>query len=216
MIQAVIFDLDGTVLLNEGDWERAFRKVIENNNFTVGTGTVHEPGAGMRSNWKRYVTDEADIARLSRETREAYWAIVGDPGNLRVREGLEDMVEWVKSRGWLTALATSSNWDVVEQELEALSLHLAFDVTTTGEEVDRPKPDPEIFLWTAQKLGVEPENCVVIEDAIVGITAAVQAGMKTIGMVSDYVSEEEIMDLGAGLAASDLAQAQKWITIDQP
>ena len=65
------------------------------------------------------------------------------------------MIEEIKDKGWQTALATGTEWHVVEKELEQVNLYLAFDVTTTGDEVLAQKPDPEIYLLTAQKLGVE-------------------------------------------------------------
>lgn len=210
MIEAVIFDLDGTVIDSEGVWEEAFINVISQEGLKVNTvlrqnnGWIHEPGIGLETNWRRLVSGEVDeIRRLSNLTREAYKELTVD--NLPpLRKGVGELIEKIKERGWQTALATSTYWYVVEEELEQLSMQLAFDVTTTAEEVLTPKPDPEIYLFTAQKLGVEPKNCIVIEDAIGGVRAGVEAGMKVVALRSDYASEKLMKSCGAWMTVESL------------
>ena len=196
MIQAVIFDLDGTVLDNESDWENAFQIVVSRSKLVVSkwmeNGWIHEPGIGITPNWRRYFPDDPDkVDKLARETWNTY-----EP-NLKIRDGLMDLVEKIKEKGWMTALCTGSSWNVVEKELEQLNLYLAFDVTTTGEEVALLKPDPEIYLLTAQKLGLDPEECLVVEDAIAGVRAGVEAGCKVIALESEYSPAKLLNAAGA-------------------
>lgn len=189
MIGAVIFDLDGTVLDNEPEWETAFRTVAEKYKIQ-GSGWLHEPGIGIRPNWKRLMPEKADelTVKTMLEYRKA---------DVKIREGLVELVENIKERGWQTALVTGSSWNVVEKELEELNLYLAFDVTTTGEEVALQKPDPEIYVLTCQKLGLEPKECVIIEDAIAGVRSGVEAGCTVIGLESDYAPRETLLAAGA-------------------
>lgn len=195
MIQSVIFDLDGTVLDNEQIWEEAFRQVakkfsITNFQFT-NNDWIHEPGVGVLTNWKRIAPERAD--ELARETVRQFKIL----NAFEVRPGLVEFVESVRERGWLTGLATSTEWLVVEEELEQLQLYLAFDVTTTGEEVLAPKPDPEIYLLTAQKLGVEPEECLVVEDSVAGVRAGVEAGCSVVALESGYAPKKLLLAAGA-------------------
>ena len=202
MIQAVIFDLDGTVLDNEYKWEEAFRGVANRNGIRcplVGNRWIHEPGIGISPNWEKLVEKGDRADKLSRETWELYQMEYSQ--SLSLREGIVELVSAIKEKGWLTALATGSNWDVVEKELEQLDMYLAFDVTTTGEEVLAQKPDPEIYLLTSQKLGVDPEECVVIEDSLAGVQAAVDAGMKVVAITSDYATREGFEKLWGYLPA---------------
>ena len=196
MIQAVIFDLDGTVLDNEGKWEEAFRIVAERTGIqysVIGNRWIHEPGIGVLPNWEKLVGQGEEAVEMTRETEEEYHKT---PDSL-VMNGVEELVAAIKEQGWLTGLATGSNWNVVEEELEQLNLWLAFDVTPTGEEVLAQKPDAEIYLLTAQKLGVDPETCVVIEDSVAGVESAVAAGMKVIGLTSGYANREMLKKAGA-------------------
>jgi sugar-phosphatase len=209
MINAVIFDLDGTVLDNEPEWEAAFHTVLEkhhlsfNHSFMQVNGWIHEPGIGLSTNWRRIVTDVTRAEQLARETAKEYSRLkIQD--SIKVRPGVEDLVGKVKDRGWRTALATGSAWYVVEKDLEELGMMMDFDITTTGEEVMVLKPDPEIYILTAQKLETEPDACLVIEDAIAGVRAGVEAGCKVIGLSSGYAPENLLLAAGASFVVNDM------------
>lgn len=211
MIQAVIFDLDGTVLDNEPEWETAFRAVVDSNQLSVVSwmpnNWIHEPGIGITPNWKRLVPGR--VEELTVETMQEYQNRIREmPATgrkeLRIREGLVELVEKIKEGGWMTALVTGSSWNVVEKELEGLDLYLAFDVTTTGEEVIAQKPDPEIYLLTCQKLGLESEECVIVEDAVAGVRAGAEAGCAVIGLESEYAPKKMLLASGAKWAVEDL------------
>ena len=218
-VQAVIFDLDGTVLDNEPEWEEAFARVVAGNGLKVPTqvrqvnGWIHEPGIGLEPNWRR-ILGEGQLERerdLARQVKDEYKSL--SSGSLSLRPGVVELVEKIKERQMRTALATTSFWHVVEEELGALQLELAFDVTTTGEEVQLLKPDPEIYLLTAQKLELEPKDCLVVEDAVAGVRAAVEAGMQAVGLVSDYATEKMLKAAGAKVVVqvlSAVAESLNW------
>lgn len=221
MVNAVIFDLDGTVIDNEGEWEQTFQKVLDNHKeltllrqgFVGRGGWIHEPGLGLANNWRRILEGKSyDIDKLVNETFTVYRDIVNETGIILPREGMGALVEKIKEFGWVTALCTGSFWTVVEPELEQLKLYLAFDITTTGEEILMQKPDPEIYTLTAQKIGCEPEEAIVIEDAIAGIRAATEAGMRSIGLISAYAPEKMLRAAGATWTATDLDECMKIIT----
>lgn len=209
MLQAVIFDLDGTVLDNEPEWEAAFERVVVEEGLKISgavrqvNGWLHEPGIGLESNWRRLAEGDVERVRgLARKTSAAYWEMMGR--SLRLKVGAVELVEQVKDRGWRTALATTSFWHVVEEELEELALQLAFDVTVTGEEVQVLKPDAEIYLLTVQKLEVESEECLVVEDAVAGVRAAAEAGCIAVGLESDYAPKKTLVAAGAKHTVKDL------------
>lgn len=184
---AVIFDLDGTVLDNEDEYGIAFKETLLKLGKKTDSDFPHTQGIGMEENWKiltpKYkIHTEKSTEELSKETQEAYLKMLP---RVTLKEGVRNFIQDVKDSGIFVALATSSTWPVVEKVFDALDLEGVFDVMTTSEEVGFKKPDPEIFLLTAQKLGVDPENCLVIEDTEAGIKAARGAGMKVVAIARD-------------------------------
>lgn len=184
---AVIFDLDGTVLDNEDEYGIAFKEVLSKLGKETDSEFPHTQGIGMEENWRRLVPKykiktKKSIEELSKETQEAYLKMLS---RVTLKEGVRGFIKDIKDSGTFVALATSNTWPTVEKVFEALSLEGIFDVMTTGEEVKSKKPDPEIFLLTAQKLGVDPKNCLVIEDTEAGIRAAKDAGMNVMAIARD-------------------------------
>jgi len=89
-----------------------------------------------------------------------------------------------------SALATSAGRKRTLESLKLLSISKYFSVVVTGDDVRNPKPAPDIFLLAARKMGVGPEDCVVVEDSVAGVRAAVAAGMKCVGFTSAERADE--------------------------
>jgi len=186
-LAAVIFDLDGTVLDNEDEYGLAFRKVLKSLGKRVDLKYPHTQGIGVKENWplllsKYKIKTKRTIEELTAQTQDAYLKLLP---KVDIKKGFEGFISDLRSSGIATALATSNDWWIVDGVLAELKLERFFDVTTTGEEVDYKKPNPDLFFLTARKLGVEPENCLVIEDSPAGIEAAHRAGMKAVGIARD-------------------------------
>lgn len=198
MIQAVIFDLDGTVLDNEQQWGQAFAEVARNNGLSI---EQHEPGIGVLANWKKLVGDLELAQKLTIQTKRLYGSM-----DASVRNGFENVIAYIKENQYKTALASSSDWNAVEPQLEELDLVLAFDITTTGEEVLALKPDPEIYLLTCQKLGFEPEECLVVEDSLAGVESAKDAGCKVVGIANEIFNKVSLKAARADFVVDSLEE----------
>ena len=99
------------------------------------------------------------------------------------------MAEWLqrfKAAGWKQAVASSAPPENVATIAHVLHLNGTFAAMICGADVQRGKPDPDIFLAAAQRLNLEPQQCLVIEDAMTGIEAAHRAGMKAIGVLNTH------------------------------
>lgn len=141
----------------------------------------------MEENWKKLIPKfkiktKKSIGKLSKETQEAYLKLLP---KVTLKAGVIDFINDLKDSGVLVALATSNTWPTVEKVFDSLNLDGVFETMTTAEEVEFKKPDPEIFLLTAQKLGIDPENCLVLEDTEAGIKAAKDAGMKVVAIARE-------------------------------
>lgn len=193
-VSAVIFDLNGTVLEDEGIYGRAFNTVLESLGIKSGVDIPHTRGIGVKENWpilrKKYgiKTDKTDDL-LAVETQQAYLKEISE---ISIRAGFDEFAQGLKDSGIKIALATSNTWEVTTRVLEVVELTDFFDVVTTEEEVAHNKPEPDLFILSADKLGVERYECLVIEDAASGVTAAQRAGMKVVAIIDEEARAKEV------------------------
>jgi cytidine deaminase len=118
-----------------------------------------------------------------------------------------DFIAKAKGRGLKIAVATSADAVKMEGNLREIRLpRETFDAVVAGDEVTRKKPDPEVFLLAATKLGLEGRECLVVEDAVNGVKAGCAAGARCLGITSTF-SEAELRAAGAEYVARDLAGA---------
>jgi len=195
-ISAVIFDLNGTVLDDEEEYGKAFNKVLKSLGVESGVKYPQTMGIGVKNNWpllltKFNINTKKSLDLLTKETQDSY---INEVSEISVRPGFEDFAERLKENGVLIALATSNTWEVVDKVLEKVSLNNYFDELTTADEVVYTKPDPDIFIKTADKLSVERSGCLVIEDAPSGVKAAHRAGMKVIAIAGEEKFAESLQD----------------------
>lgn len=105
-------------------------------------------------------------------------------------KGLKTLIDVLKRKGLKLAIATTAPEMNRTFILSELGLTNTFSVILGDEHVTRGKPDPEIYLKTAEKLGVKPEECLVFEDSPVGVESAKRAGMKVVGIMTTHTAEE--------------------------
>ncbi|MBI3397096.1 HAD family phosphatase [Candidatus Woesebacteria bacterium] len=196
ILDACIFDLNGTVLDDEGVYAESFRAVLKKLGVEVKDKYPHVLGIGVKENWPRLKSKynfktKKTFEELARETQNEYLKRLHE---VTTTDGFEKFVSDIRSTDIPTALATSNDWWMCEEVLEKFNLEEYFDVVTTGEEVGHKKPNPDLFLTTADKLGVSRSGCLVFEDAEAGVTAALRAGMKVVGVVTDPDKEKMLED----------------------
>ncbi len=101
------------------------------------------------------------------------------------RPEVTEVLKNLKSKGYKLAVASSTQLDLVEHVLQVNGIRDYFKIVVSGNQFTRSKPDPEIYCFTADKLGVKAENCLVVEDSTIGITAAKRAGMKIAAVIDN-------------------------------
>lgn len=108
------------------------------------------------------------------------------------------LLRWAKSNGYRTGLATMSHFPQTRRVLQILNLQQEIDFIATLDDIENDKPDPEIYLLVSRKLNISPNKCLVIEDSIPGIKAALAAGMWCIAVTTDFtlksVHESRLLD----------------------
>ncbi|MFC0679719.1 HAD family hydrolase [Lysobacter korlensis] len=126
------------------------------------------------------------------------------------KSGLVPLLEQLAGADVTRAVVTSSNHERAWQKLETAGLQKYFDTVITGSDIDSPKPAPDIYRLAAERLGVDPERCIVLEDSEPGVRAALAAGMHPIQVPDLIAPDDELRALGYRIVES-LAEASELI-----
>ena len=187
-MDAVIFDMDGVI----SDTQRLHSEV--ESELLRGWGIEIDPddltrryaGIADRGFLPAVLGRTVDGGEFDRWTRDKWGAMAERaPGRIVPMDGALELIALLGARGVPIAVASSSPMSFIDQVLSELGVGDAFAARATGEEVPRGKPAPDVFLLAARRLGVAPERCTVIEDAVAGMTAARAAGMRCVALVDD-------------------------------
>ncbi len=186
-VQAFIFDLDGVVVFTDKYHYLGWKKLADDQGWELDEYLGHQLRGVSRIPALEIILEHNGVELLEEEKHrladiknEYYRAFLQDISTNDLYPGAVELIKAVRERGVRTALASASkNAGTV---LDALGLTLLFDAVVTGNDISRSKPDPEVFLISAERLGVSPERCLVFEDAYSGIEAAINAGMHAVGV----------------------------------
>lgn len=182
---SVIFDLDGTLVDSEPNYFEAGRRVLAAHGVAGFGWAEHTEfiGIGTRETLEilraRYALD-APLDELLAAKNRAYLELAGTATD--VFPEMRAFVERLSAEGVVMAVASGSSRAAIEAVLAATGLAGRFAVTVSAEEVGRGKPEPDVFLEAARRLGAAPGDCVVLEDAPPGAAAARAAGMRCIAV----------------------------------
>lgn len=201
-LSGVIFDLNGTIVIDGYLWDDAYGKVFKSLGQAYDKGKNHICGVSIDDNWKMLI-DKFNIKtdktphELSSLTNKEYLKRIDE---VKLNSGFEDLVTNFRDTGIPIGLASSSHWDMVDETFEATGIGRYFDFVTTGEEVVNSKPSPDIFDLAGEKNGAEPEEILVFEDSESGVEAAKAAGMKVIGVYRDAEHKKKLSKADALVA----------------
>ncbi|GLT16984.1 phosphatase [Vibrio zhanjiangensis] len=195
--QAAIFDMDGLLLDTERVCMHVFRQACSTVNLPfyedVYLSIIGRNSVGIEKIFRQAYGNNLD--KLHLEWRRNYDAIVKHQP-IPVKEGVVELLNWLRTNKIPTAVATSTQRDVAEIKLQLAGIDTFFDGLTCGCEVSNGKPDPEIYLLAAKRLGVDAKHCLAFEDSNNGVRSAIAAQMTTF-QIPDLVEPcEEIKALG--------------------
>lgn len=187
--QAVLWDVDGTILDSAEHHLRSWQQILA----AEGVALTREQFAatfGQRNDTilrGYFGSDFPDdtVTRIA-DAKEARYRALLHEGGAQLLPGVERWLRELRHHGWRQAIASSAPRLNLEAIVEALGIEAFFDAIVSAEDVQRGKPDPQVFLLAAARLGVRPARCVVVEDAPAGIEGARRAGMRTIGVLSTH------------------------------
>ena len=182
---AVIFDVDGVLVDSYephfASWLRLLAEVgvpFEEPTFLTTFGRTNKDIFAQLCPGR---FSDAEVAALGERKEEYYREIAAT--SLKLIDGAAALVGRLAAAGFRVAIGSSGPPANVELAVERLGIADCLGAIVTGADVVRGKPDPQVFLMAAERLGVPPEQCAVIEDAAAGVEAANRAGAKSIGLI---------------------------------
>jgi HAD superfamily hydrolase (TIGR01509 family) len=194
-IEAVIFDWDGTLADTKKAVVQSFQKVLGEAGCRVSDEFIERRmGIGTKKTILEAFREcrmRLDVSTLEKLADEKIRIQAELADIVTLFEGVTELLEALQGR-IKVGLATMSSRKVVDKLLPEKNIAGCFDVVVTADDVAKPKPDPEVFLVSAAKLGVKPEDCVVVEDSVFGVRAAKASGMRCIAVSSGVYSREEL------------------------
>ena len=193
-IQAIIFDMDGVLFDTESIYLKVWKNIFRKYGYIMTEEIYSQVIATGRDNVKRVFLREfganLPIDKMYLEKDIALREEIEK--NLPIKDGVFDILSYLKDEGYRIALATSSDRERMNNHLEKANIRGYFEQIICRDEVEKIKPNPDIYLKVAKKLGVSPENCLVIEDSLAGVKAAHSAGMTVFHVVDFKEADEEI------------------------
>jgi HAD superfamily hydrolase (TIGR01509 family) len=187
MPAAVIFDNDGLTLDTEHTWTRAESALYARygTEFTLDHKREMLGTSGEKSalTMERHLGQPGRGDELRVELRELVHAELDGTG-VETMPGALELIEALRGSGTPIALATNSGREFATRALRAAGIYDHFDAVVSAEDVERPKPAPDVYLAAAAAVGAAPEECVALEDSETGVAAAKAAGMTVIGVPS--------------------------------
>ncbi len=153
-----------------------------------------------------------EIDTIGKEKEESFRRRIRQ--NLKPLPGAIKLIKSLTERGFKLALASSAPIENIQLLITGLGINDYFQTIISGMDVTKGKPSPQVFLLAAQRLGIEPKNCLVIEDAVAGVSAAKKAGMRCLAITNtrpriSLTEADLIIDTLEEVSVSDLEQLLK-------
>ncbi|BBK78356.1 MULTISPECIES: HAD family hydrolase [Clostridium] len=189
MIRTIIFDMDGVLFDTEKIYDEAWKIILKERNVE-NIDYVLSGCRGLTSEDSEKFIDANFKGRLSgkeclNDLMDKFNEIIEKRG-VPIKNGVHELLSYLKRNHYEIGLASSTHEPLVVSHLKEVGIREYFTHLTTGDMVEKGKPEPDIYLKACSKFNRKPEECIAVEDSINGVTAAIRAGMNAI-MVPDIV-----------------------------
>ncbi len=196
MIRGVIFDMDGVLIdtyrAHYESWRAVAREhgvAFSEQDFARTFGRTSREI--IRLQWTDLALTDERVHAIDDRKEALYRDLVAH--DFPAMDGARDLIDALRAAGFRLAVGSSAPPENVELAVDRLGGRQLFDAIVHGRDVTRGKPDPQVFLLAAERMGVGPRSCVVIEDAAPGVEAARRAGMASVAFVSTGRTETELL-----------------------
>lgn len=193
MIKAILFDLDGVLIKTELETFRFYQDYLQkhHNIELPDSDFKYKYGRKSKDFFHDVFTEEQrkmiDIEKLTGIKRELFDKEIDR--FVSKAEGVHELLQWLRSQKYKLALCSQNERPMIDRVINWLDVSQYFDFTLSLQDITEKKPKPEIYIKGAEKLGIKPDQCLVIEDSQDGVRAAKNAGMICIGVAHNYTPE---------------------------
>lgn len=207
-IKAFFFDQDGVIIDTEKDGHRvAFNRTFKKHgyDFAWSVDEYHEllQISGGKERMTHYLhtrgfgkeikpEEVAEIIKQLHHDKTDEIIFMLEKNELPLRPGIHRFMRKINQRGLVLAVCTTSNQRAAQAVAEGMLPDIQFDFILAGDMVSKKKPDPEIYLTAMEKVGLTPEECIVVEDSENGVAAGKAAGMHVIATTNFYTEKEDL------------------------
>ena len=198
MIKAIIFDMDGLMIDSERVTFECYQERLKDMNLTMDEEfyktLLGKPINGIYQRFYDVYGNDFPIQNVIQDVHQLMAERFETEG-VPVKKGLVELLHYLKDNNYKTIVATSSNRDRVDKILAQAKITEFFDDSICGDEVTKGKPNPEVFLKSCQKLGVNVDEAIVLEDSEAGIQASYDANIKVICIPDMKYPEEQYVKM---------------------
>ena len=191
-LEAVLFDMDGVIIDSEPLWSEAEKRLLARRSLSYSpslkAAMMGRDAKGAVSLLIEHYSLADSLEELIGERNHLIAQLFKE--NLKTIPGALELVRSVSAAGIMTGLVSSSPQALIELALEKIGATGLFAITLSGDQVARGKPAPDVYITAAERLGVKPEHCLVIEDAPHGVAAAKHAGMCCLAIDTSVTVDE--------------------------
>lgn len=192
-LKAVLFDLDGTLIDNNDVHFKAWKKYLKDNEIQISDEDFKDNISG-RTN--QDVIEHIYDKKMSKEEAEKYYLKKEEiyremyKNDIAPIKGLIEFLKDLKENNVIMAIATSGIQVNIDFMFDNVPIKEYFQVVIDSSDISKGKPDPEIFLVTAEAVKIAPGNCIVFEDSTSGVQSGKAAGMKVVALTTTHTKEE--------------------------
>jgi len=194
--RAVIFDFDGTIVDSYEAHLESFRRALEKHGLKVEDEEIYRRFGKPAKVILAEILPESQHRHIDDIVRDKRREFIDTSSRIRLFEGVEDTLKYLVSKGVFLGLATSADRPSVMRVLEKFRLEHYFRTVVSSEDVVEAKPNPKIFTLTAERLGVEPKDCLIVGDSIFDVIAAVEAGMRIVVVANNPYQIGDVEAMG--------------------